>query len=154
MTGATNSAFRLLAMGSGSTVVVSGNEVISNGASQDYNVATGLRRGGGMVLTPPLPGTSTVRSTLFSLNKFDQVLVAASVGTLDLSGGPSCGPQSNTFKCYDSGGAVGLFSNGATVNSVWNHWTQQPGAVGIDVGGSGITGYDTSACAPATLTCP
>jgi hypothetical protein len=154
MTGATNSAFRLLAMGSESTLVVSGNEVVSNGASQDYNVATGLRRGGGMVLTPPLPGTSTVRSTQFALNKFDQVLVAASAGTLDLSGGTACGSHSNTFKCYDSGGAVGLFSNGANVNSVWNHWTQQPGAVGIDIGGSGITGYDTSACAPATLTCP
>jgi hypothetical protein len=33
MTGATNSAFRLLAMGSGSTLVVSGNEIVSNTSS-------------------------------------------------------------------------------------------------------------------------
>ena len=40
MTGATNSAFRLLAMGAGSTLVLSGNEVVGNGATQTYNVAT------------------------------------------------------------------------------------------------------------------
>jgi hypothetical protein len=154
MTGATNSAFRLLAMGSGSAVVLKGNDVIGNTASQDYNVSTGLRRGGGVVLTAPLPGTSTVNSTVFSLNKFDQFLVAASAGALNLDGGTACGPLSNTFKCYDTSGAVGVFSNGAIVNAVWNHWTQQPGALGIDVAGTGVSGYDSSACSPATITCP
>jgi len=105
-------------------------------------------------MTPPLPGTSTVNSTVFSLNKFDQFLVAASAGALDLSGGIACGPLSNTFKCYDTTGAVGVFSNGAIVNAVWNHWTQQPGAPGIDVAGTGVSGFDTLACSAATITCP
>jgi hypothetical protein len=154
MTGATNSALRLLAMGSGSTLVLAGNEVVGNTASQDYNVSSGLRRGGGVVLTPPLPGSSVVHSTVFAGNKFDQVLVAASTGALDLSGGNSCGPLANTFACYDGGAGVGLYANGALVAVPWNRWTQQPGALGIDVGGTGVTGYDTSACAPATISCP
>jgi hypothetical protein len=154
MTGAANSAFRLLAMGSGSALVLTGNEVVGNTASQDYNVSSGLRRGGGVVLTPPLPGSSVVHSTVFAGNRFDQVLVAASTGSLDLSAGTSCGSLANTFACLDTGSGVGLYSNGALVSAPWNHWTQQPGAVGIDVGGTGVTGYDTSACAPATISCP
>ena len=152
MTGATNSALRLLAMGSGSTLTLAGNEIVSNQATQDYNVASGLRRGGGMVLTPPLPGASTVRSCTFAGNEYDQVLVASSTGSLDLSGGTTCGASSNSFACYGTG--VGIYSNGASVSAAWNHWTQQPGAPSIDVAGTGVTGYDTSACTPAAVTCP
>lgn len=153
MTGAQDSAFRLLAMGSGSTVSLSNNTVTGNSASTDYNMASGLRRGGGLVLTPPLPGTSAIRGSTFARNKFDQVLVAAGTGTLDLRGGAACGPSSNTVSCYD-GSNVGVYSNGAGVDASWNHWTQQPGAFGIDVAGIGVTGYDTSACPAATITCP
>jgi hypothetical protein len=154
MTGATNSAFRLLAMGAGSALVLSGNEVVGNGAIQDYNVSTGLRRGGGVVLTPPLPGAASIHSSAFYGNQFDQVLVAASAGALDLSGGTACGSLSNSFGCYAPAGGVGVFSNGASVSVAWNHWTQQPGAIGIDVAGNGLTGFDTSGCSPTTLTCP
>jgi hypothetical protein len=153
MTGAKDSAFRLLAMGSGSTVSLSNNTVTGNSASTDYNMASGLRRGGGLVLTPPLPGTSAIRGSTFARNKFDQVLVAAGTGTLDLRGGTTCGPSSNTVACYD-GSNVGVYSNGAGVDASWNHWTQQPGAFGIDVSGAGVTGYDTFACPAATITCP
>ncbi len=86
MTGATNSAFRLLAMGGGSTLVLSGNEVVGNSAIQDYNVATGQRRGGGLVFTAPFPSSVAFRGNSVHQNSWDQVLVAASLGTLDLRG--------------------------------------------------------------------
>jgi hypothetical protein len=156
MTGATNSAFRLLAMGSGSGLVLVDNAVTGNDAAQSYNVSSGMRRGGGVVLTAPFPGTASFRGNAFYGNKWDQVLVAASApDALDLGGGASCGPGSNTFACYDiSNSGVGLFSNGASVNADWNHWTRQPGVSSVDVAGAGITGYDTSACAAATISCP
>ena len=152
MTGATNSAFRLLAMGSGSALVLGGNEVVDNTASQDYNVASGLRRGGGMVLTPPLPGSSAITGSTFARNKFDQVFVAADAGTLNLHGDATCGSLSNSFACYD-GAYVGVLSNGARVDTSWCHWTHQPGAYGVDVAGTGVTGYDTSACSASTISC-
>ncbi|MBS1109302.1 MAG: Parallel beta-helix repeat protein, partial [Anaeromyxobacteraceae bacterium] len=83
MTGATNSAFRLLAMGSASALVLVGNEVTENDATQSYNVSTGLRRGGGIVFTPPLPGSALIHASIFAGNLFDQVLVAASAGAVD-----------------------------------------------------------------------
>ncbi len=155
MTGATNSAFRLLAMGSGSTLVLTGNEVVGNSATQDYNVSTGLRRGGGVVFTAPFPGAVTTRSCQYFGNKFDQILVAAGAGTLDLRGGTTCGVESNSFGCYDQGSpSVGVFSNGASVSSDWNRWSVQPGVFGIDVAGTGVSGFDTRACSAAVFVCP
>ncbi len=92
MTGATNSAFRLLAMGSGSTLSLLGiTSSPETTLTQDYNVASGLRRGGGLVLTAPFPGTVVFQGQLsFYGNKWDQVLVAASAGRLDLRGGSAC----------------------------------------------------------------
>ena len=155
MTGATNSAFRLLAMGAGSTLVVRGNEVSANDATQSYNVATGPRRGGGIVLTAPFPGFVTVHGNAFFGNRWDQVLVAAGTGSLDLSGGTSCGGGSNSFGCYDAlNPSVGVYSNGAAVAADWNHWTVQPGVYGVDVGGTGVTGFDTWSCSASSLVCP
>ena len=156
MSGATNSAFRLLAMGSGSTVVLTNNAITGNDTFQSYNVSTGLRRGGGLVLTAPFPGTSSFHGNGFYGNKWDQVLVAASApDILDFSGGSSCGQASNSFACYDPlNPSVGLFSNGASVDAAWNQWTRQPGVFSIDVAGAGVSGYDTSACSPSTITCP
>jgi len=154
MTGATNSAFRLLAVGSGSTVVIAGNAVTGNDATQSYNVASGLRRGGGMVITAPFAGSISIRGNSFFGNKWDQVLVAAGTGSLDFAGGTSCGAGSNSFGCYDaSNPSVGLYSNGASIAAEWNRWSVQPGVFGIDVGGSGVTGFDTLACAASALTC-
>jgi len=155
MTGATDSAFRLLAMGSGSAVSISNCTVTGNGATQSYNVASGMRRGGGVVFTAPFPATVSLRGNAFYANGWDQVLVAASADALDLGGDPACGSGSNVFACYDAANlGVGLYSNGAAVNAAWNHWTRQPGVYSIDVGGSGVTGYDTSACSPAAIPCP
>jgi len=156
MTGATNSAFRLLAMGSGSAVSLLNNTITGNDATQSYNVVSGLRRGGGVVLTAPFPGTASFRGNGFYGNKWDQVLVAASApDTLDVGGDPLCGLTSNIFACYDpSNPSVGMYSNGASVNAAWNHWTRQPGVFSVDVAGSGVTGYDTLACPAATVTCP
>jgi hypothetical protein len=156
MTGATNSAFRLLAMGAGSALVLTGNEVVGNGATQSYNVATGPRRGGGIVFTAPFPGSSSIRGNQFFGNKWDQILVAASApDAMPLTGGSVCGVESNTFACFDTPTlGVGLYSNGALVDVSWNHWTRQPAVFSIDVAGSGISGYDTNACAPASLACP
>jgi len=154
MSGATNSAFRLLAMGSGSTVVLTGNSVSGNDATQSYNVATGLRRGGGVILTAPFPGSATIRGNAFFGNKWDQLLVAAGTGTLDLSGDALCGAGANSFGCYDSvSPSVGIYSNGAAILADWNHWTVQPGVYGIDVAGSGVTGFDTRACSASAFTC-
>jgi hypothetical protein len=156
MTGATNSAMRLLAMGAASVLSLSNNVVVGNSASTDYNVASGLRRGGGLVLTPPLPGTSAIRGTTFARNKYDQFLVAADRGSLDVRGDTNrdgmCGVLANTFACFD-GTYVGVYSNGAAVDASWNHWSQQPGALGIDAGGIGVIGYATSACPAATISC-
>ncbi|HET8725708.1 MAG TPA: hypothetical protein VFM53_16045, partial [Anaeromyxobacteraceae bacterium] len=106
MTGASNSAFRLLAMGGGSTLTLNGNEITGNSATQDYNVSTGQRRGGGLVFTAPFPGNIAFRRNTVSSNSWDQVLVAASTGVLDLRGGPDCiatvTATRNTFKCYDA----------------------------------------------------
>jgi len=155
MTGATNSAFRLLAMGSGSTLVMTGNSVTENDATQSYNVSTGPRRGGGAVATAPFPGTSLVRGNQFFGNRWDQILVAAGTGSIDLSGGAACGNGSNSYGCYDTlNPGVGVFSNGASVSADWNHWTVQPGVYGIDVGGAGVTGFDTQACTASILVCP
>jgi hypothetical protein len=150
MTGATNSAFRLLAMGAGSTLVLRGNEVSRNGATQDYTVATGQRRGGGIVLTAPFAGTVDFKGNAISQNSWDQVLVAASTGALDLRGGSPCNSPTpsdkNTFNCYDaSRQGVGVYSNGAGVAADWNHWTNQPAVIGVDFAGTGISG-ETSAC--------
>lgn len=155
-TGASNSAFRLLAMGAASTLELTGNEVVGNDASQSYNMATGLRRGGGIVLTAPFAGSTVIRGNLFYGNRWDQVLVAASgPDAIVLSGTPDCGITANTFSCYDaSNGGVGLYSNGAAVQASWNHWTRQPAVISVDVAGSGITGFDTSACPVATVVCP
>ena len=155
MTGATNSAFRLLAMGSGSVLSLLNNAITGNDATQSYNVVSGLRRGGGVVLTAPLPGTASCRGNSFFGNKWDQVLVAAGIGALDFSGTISCGVDANSFACFDAANpSVGLYSNGATVVADWNHWTVQPGVFGTDVGGIGVTGFETRACPPATITCP
>ncbi|MGA8891180.1 MAG: hypothetical protein WB493_06405, partial [Anaeromyxobacteraceae bacterium] len=154
MTGATNSAFRLLALGSGSSVLLAGNAVTGNDATQSYNVASGLRRGGGMVITAPFPGSVSIRGNSFYGNRWDQVLVAAGTGSLDFTGGTSCGGGSNSFGCYDaSNPSVGLYSNGASIGAEWNRWSVQPGVFGIDVGGSGVSGFDTLACAASALTC-
>ena len=156
MTGATNSAFRLLAMGSASALVLVGNEVTENDATQSYNVSTGPRRGGGAVITAPFPGSSLIRGNQFFGNRWDQILVAASgPDALNLSGNADCIGGSNTFGCYDAGNmGVGLFSNGALIDASWNHWTRQPGVFSIDVGGAGVTGFDTQACAASILVCP
>jgi hypothetical protein len=155
MTGATNSAFRLLAMGSGSTLVVTNNAVSGNDSTQSYNVSSGMRRGGGVVLTAPFPGTASIRSNAFYGNKWDQVLLAAGTGSLDLSGGTACSPSANSFGCYDlANPSVGVYSNGAAVLADWNRWTVQPGVFGLDVAGTGVTGFDTRACSASSLICP
>jgi hypothetical protein len=155
MSGAANSAFRVIAAGNGSTVEIVGNEIRGNSATQGYNVASGMRRGGGLVLTAPFPGSVTFRGNVVAGNAWDQVLVAASGGTLDLGGGSGCGAGSNAFACYDTAnGGVGLYSNGSSVNAAWNRWTAQPAVPSVDVAGTGISGYDTSACAIAAVTCP
>jgi hypothetical protein len=154
MTGATNSAFRLLAMGSGSALTLTNNAITGNDATQSYNVSSGMRRGGGVVLTAPFPGASSFRGNGFYGNKWDQVLVAAGTGALDFSGEISCGVSSNSFACFDAANSgVGLYSNGATVVAEWNHWTVQPGVFGVDAGGIGVTGFDTRACSAATVSC-
>ncbi|MEY2669545.1 MAG: hypothetical protein RJA59_2183, partial [Pseudomonadota bacterium] len=155
MTGATNSAFRLLAMGTASTLELTGNEVVGNDAIQSYNMATGLRRGGGAVFTAPFPATTSIRGNLFFGNKWDQVLVAAGTGSLGFDGGATCGTGSNSFGCFDpSNPSVGIYSNGASVPADWNRWTVQPGVYGVDVGGTGVTGFDTQACVASSLICP
>ncbi len=156
MTGATDSAFRLLARGAGSTLVLSNNVVTGNSAVQSYSLVGGARRGGGVVLTAPFPGTAAIRGNQLYGNRYDQFLVAASAPeALSLAGAPACGPEANAFACYDAAaGGVGLYSGGAVVDAAWNRWTRQPGVYSIDVGGTGVTGYDTSACTVATVTCP
>jgi hypothetical protein len=115
-----------------------------------------VRRGGGIVLTAPFPGTATIHGNGFYGNKWDQVLVAADLPeSLSIGGDSLCGNTSNSFACYDpSNPSVGLFSSGASINAAWNHWTRRPGVFTVDVGGAGISGYDTSACPAATVTCP
>ena len=151
MTGATNSAFRLLAMGSGSTLTLTGNEIVGNSSTQDYLVGSGQRRGGGMVFTAPFPGLVVFRGNSTSGNNWDQVLVASSTGSLDLRGGSACNSSTpsdkNTFKCYDAANqGVGLYSNGATVVADWNRWSNQPAVVTIDFAGTGVSG-ENAACA-------
>ena len=156
MTGATNSAFRLLAMGAGSTLTLRRNSVTGNDATQSYNVGSGPRRGGGVVLTAPFPGTAEFSGNRFYGNRWDQVLVAASgPDAISLAGVFDCGGTANTFACYDTANAgVGIYSNGAAVDASWNHWTRQPAVYSIDVLGTGISGFDTSACFVSTLVCP
>jgi hypothetical protein len=161
MTGATNSAFRLMAMGSGSTVALSGNEIVKNGAIDQYPVGTLFRRGGGIVWLAPFPALGNVvfHGNSIASNAWDQILVAASSGALNLTGGSACGTSSNTIACYSTGypvgqpPGVGLYSNGASIAVDWNHWTNQPGQAGVDVVGTGATGFVTNACVPSTVVC-
>jgi hypothetical protein len=151
MTGATNSALRLLAMGSGSALAFSGNEVAGNSAVKDYTVASGQRRGGGLVITAPFASVFLFRGNSIHTNTWDQILVASSIGSLDLRGGSACNSSTpadkNTFKCYDTANqGVGVYSNGALVAVDWNHWTNQPAVVNTDFAGTGVSG-ETAACA-------
>ncbi len=155
MTGATDSAFRVIAagLGSSSSLTIEGNEVSGNGATSSYTLGSTDHRGGGLVFTYPFPGQMLFQGNQVSANRFDQVLVAASAGTLDLRGGATCGTSTNnSFGCYDAG-AVGVFSNGASVQIDRNHWSQQPAAPTVDYGGTVITGA-AAACTPSALTCP
>jgi hypothetical protein len=155
MRGAADSAFRLLATGvaSSSSVTIRGNEIAGNDATQLYTLGSTTRRGGGLVFTFPMPALVTLEGNSIFSNKGDQVLVAASAGSLDLRGGSGCEiPSNNSFGCYDPG-AVGIYSNGAVVLIDANHWTQQPAGLTVDYGGSGITGA-SRVCTPATLSCP
>ena len=150
MTGATNSAFRLLAVGSGSTVVIAGNEVVGQHGIPGLQRLDGAPpRAAGWCSRAPLPDRSPFAGNAFARNLCDQVLVAASTGSLSIHGGSSCGPASNTFACYDGATGVGLFSNGASVSAPMESLDPTAGAAGVDVGGAGVTGYDTSACTPA-----
>ncbi|HET8725762.1 MAG TPA: hypothetical protein VFM53_16315, partial [Anaeromyxobacteraceae bacterium] len=74
-------------------------------------------------------------------------------GRSTFAGGSTCGaPTNNSFGCYDAG-AVGVFSNGASVQIDRNHWSQQPAVPSVDYGGTVITGA-AAACTPSALTCP
>jgi hypothetical protein len=157
MTGASDSAFRLLALGTGSSLVLENNVVSGNTAAQPYNLVGGARRGGGIVITAPFPATLTVRGNQVFGNRYDQFLVAAGGPDVlgPVGGTASCGIEANTFACYDTAnGGVGMYSGGATVDASWNHWTRHPGVFSLDVGGVGIGGYDTNSCLVATVTCP
>ena len=97
MTGATNSAFRLLAMGAGSTLVLSGNEVVGNNATQYVQRGNGSearRRHGVHGAVPgvrrPSEGTSS------SETSGTKSLSPQAPGTLDLRGGSACGIASRT----------------------------------------------------------
>jgi hypothetical protein len=161
MTGATNSAFRLLGMGSSSTLALNGNEIVRNEALEPITVGSVQRRGGGIVWLAPFPGAGNVtfQGNTIASNAWDQVLVAASSGTLSLAGGLACGSSSNTFACYSNSYPVGqppgagLYSNGASISVDWNHWTNQPGQAGVDVVGVGVSGFIGNACIPSTVIC-
>ncbi|MCX5731319.1 MAG: hypothetical protein NTY18_08225 [Deltaproteobacteria bacterium] len=154
MTGASNSAFRLLGKGiaASSTVSIVGNEITGNGASELYLLGTSNRRGGGLVFTFPMPSSVVFEGNTVASNLGDQVLVAASAGSVDLRGGIACEVASNNaFGCYDTG-AVGIYSNGAAVQIDRNHWTQQPAGPSVDYAGVGITGA-SSVCTPSAQVC-
>ena len=154
MTSAVDSAFRIIASGvaANSSISIVGNEIVRNGATQTYTLGTGVRRGGGLVLTFPMPGSIVFEGNTLASNAGDQVLVAASAGSLDLRGGAACGlPSNNAFGCYDAS-SVGIYSNGTLVQIDRNHWTQQPAAPTVDYSGSGISGAP-SVCIPSALVC-
>jgi hypothetical protein len=155
MSGAADSAVRLIALGAGSRVALNANQVQGNSFTTTFNVAVGPRRGaGGIVLTAPFPASIVFTGNTLRSNAGDQFFVAASSGTVVLRGDLACGssPLVNRFGCYISG--VGMYSNGAIVHVGGNSWTQQPGVLGVDVGGTGVDEYDTDACAPTAFTCP
>jgi hypothetical protein len=155
ITGASDSAFRVIAAGVAASSVISilGNEISGNGATRTYTLGTTVRRGGGLVFTFPMPSSVVFEGNTVSSNSGDQLLVAASAGVLDLRGGSACEAASNnTLGCYATG-AVGIYSNGTVVQIDQNHWTQQPAAPTVDYAGTGITG-GTSVCTPSALACP
>jgi len=156
LTGASDSAVRLLGLGTGSTATLARNQIRSNAFTTAFTVAGGPRGGGGVVFTGPFADVVVFAGNELRSNKGDQVLVAASGGTLNLVGDPGCTatPLINRFGCYDAPTGRGIFSNGATVNVDGNSWVFQPAQTGSDVGGSGVRGFDTNACAPANLACP
>ena len=144
-------------------LTLTGNVIAGNGAVTTYFLGNKDHRGGGVVFTSPLPSTVVFTGNRVYGNAWDQILVASgsTTATLNLKGGAAsgdCGTTANVI-CRNPGTPpagvlpfVGVFSNGAPVQVDWNRWTQQPGVVGIDVGGAGITGYNSSC--PVTATCP
>lgn len=144
-------------------LTLTGNVIAGNGATQPYTLGPNEHRGGGVVFTAPLPPAVVFTGNQVYGNAWDQILVATSstATTLNLKGGAAsgdCGTTANVI-CRNPSTPpagvlpfVGVFSNGAPVQVDWNRWTQQPGAVGTDVGGTGITGYNSSC--PVTVTCP
>ena len=108
MTGATNSAFRLLAMGSGSALVLSGNDIAGNGATQTYSMANGSatwRRTG--LHRSRSRGRSRFEGNTISSNKlgpdsrglwcWDASTFAGAQPAVDDA------PDNITFGCYDAG---------------------------------------------------
>jgi hypothetical protein len=155
MTGAADSALRIIAAGlaAGSSLSIQGNDIVQNSATQTYMLGTSLRRGGGLVFTFPMPGTVAFEGNTVASNVGDQILVAASAGTLDLRGGATCeASTNNSIGCY-SAGTVGVYSNGTGVQIDRNHWTQQPAAPTVDYAGTGITGA-SAVCTPVSIVCP
>ena len=107
MTGATNSAFRLLAMGSGSTLVLSGNEVVGNNATQSYNVATGLTaRRGTWCSRLRFLGPSSMHAESRLLGTSGPGSCGSQRRTRStLAAVPACGQSRPTsFACYDAAG--------------------------------------------------
>lgn len=155
MTLAHDSAFRIIASGlaTNSSLSVVGNEIVRNSATQTYTLGTFVRSGGGLVFTSPMPSVLLFEANTITSNAGDQILVAASGGTLDLRGGSTCeSPTNNTIGCY-SPAAVGVYSNGTAVQIDRNHWSQQPAVPTVDYAGSGITGA-SAVCTPASVVCP
>ncbi len=128
MTGATNSAFRLLAMGSGSTLVLRGNSV---SGMERRRTTTSQRGRGGVAVSfsrPRSPVLSLFAATSSSGTRGTRCSWRRGTGALDLSWRCRLAARrSNTFGCFDTSNAsVGVYSNGAAVAADWNHWTEQP----------------------------
>jgi hypothetical protein len=157
MSGAANSAFRFTgtAAATSSQVVILDNDITGNNAVDTYRLGTSDRKSGGLLFTPPLPSSLVFEGNRVASNAGDQVLVASSSSAerLDLRGGNQCETSSNnSFGCY-APGAVGIYSNGATVQIDYNHWTMQVAGPGIDYSGTVISGAG-NVCLPSAIACP
>ena len=144
MTGATNSAFRLLAMGAGSTLVLSGNEVSGNNA---IAVRTTWRRVRGEAEAwcsqRRFPPPSSLRGNPISRKLMGPSLVAASAPDRH---GPHAAEarladrsSQNTFTCYDtsinSGSASTQTARLLTLRGTTG--PTNPPSISIDFAGSG-----------------
>jgi hypothetical protein len=131
-----------------SSVTLLGNVVASNNGTTEY-LGVLARKAGGLVLSGAMPTTFSAAGNQFYGNTGDQILVVAASGALNVSGA-ACDATSNIITCY-SGGGVGIYSNGASVNASFDSWLVSSPRLNYDFVGDVTV---NSPCAQSTITCP